>query len=253
MSMKPRFRAGLIHLALSAAIAALVFLPIYFYWYPDVLFESAGGRDLFMLIVGVDVTVGPLITFVIFVPGKRGLMFDLVVIAIMQSAALAYGVYVLFESRPAYIVFVKDRYELIRANQFPEGELEKAHAKGYDNLSFTGPRLVGARMPDDIDEKFRIMISGFGGVDLQGYPRYYVPYDEVRPDVRAAGQPLEVLRRRNPQRAPEIAAELAALGRKEDEVRWLPLRAGKADLAVFVSAKTGEVLKITSLYPWAER
>src|SRR5258708_12806906 len=140
--MKPRVRAGLIHLALSAAIAALVFLPIYFYWYPDVLFESAGGRDLFMLIVGVDVTVGPLITFVIFVPGKRGLMFDLVVIAIMQSAALAYGVYVLFESRPAYIVFVKDRYELIRPHQFPAGALAKAPPKGYTNPSFPTPHPV---------------------------------------------------------------------------------------------------------------
>lgn len=251
--MKPRVRAGLIHLALSAAIAVLVFLPIYFYWYPDVLFESAGGRDLFLLIAGVNVVIGPVITFIIFVPGKRGLLFDLVVIALAQTAALAYGAYVLFESRPAYIVFVKDRYELIRANQFPEGELEKAHAKGYDNLSFTGPRLVGARMPENIDEKFRIMISGFAGVDLQGYPRYYVPYDEIRADARAAGRPLETLRKLNPQRAPEVAAVLAALSRKEDEVRWLPMRAGKADLAVFVSAKTGEVLKITSLYPWAEK
>src|SRR4051812_39853954 len=99
--MKHRIRAATLHLALSAAIAAAVFLPIYFFWYPDVLFSKAGGRDLFFLILGVDVTIGPLITFVIFVPRKKGLAFDLAVIAILQTAALAYGVYVLFESRPA--------------------------------------------------------------------------------------------------------------------------------------------------------
>ncbi|HSS27048.1 MAG TPA: hypothetical protein VLL50_03790, partial [Usitatibacter sp.] len=112
--------ASLAHIALSALIAFAVFLPIYFVWYPDVLFESAGGKDLFFLIVGVDVTLGPLITLVIFRPGKRGLLFDLVVIALLQTAALAYGVSVLFEARPAYIAYVKDRYEIVRANSFPE-------------------------------------------------------------------------------------------------------------------------------------
>jgi hypothetical protein len=248
--MKHRVRAGLIHLALSAAIAAVVFLPIYFFWYPDVLFEKAGGRHLFLLIVGVDVVIGPLITFVIFVPKKKGLMFDLAVIAVLQSAALAYGVYVLFESRPAYIVFVKDRYDLVRANQFPEGELVKSHAKGYDNLPLGGPKLVGARLPQDPDEKLRIMTAAIAGLDLPVFPQHYVPYDEVRAEVRSAALPLETLRKRNPGREAEVNALLARLGRKEDEVRFLPLRAGKVDLAAFVDAKTGDILKITPLDPW---
>jgi hypothetical protein len=251
--MPPRVRAGLIHLTLSAAVAALVFLPIYFYWYPDVLFESAGGRDLFMLIVGVDVTLGPLITLIIFKPGKWGLMFDLVVIAILQTAALSYGVWVLFESRPVYIAFVKDRFEIVRANGFPEGELQKAHASGYDRLPWTGPRLVGVKLPTDPDEQFNLMMSGFGGVDAQYYPRYYVPYASVSGEVTRAARPLQTLRKRNPERARDIEQVLAAIGRKESDVRFVPMRAGKNDLAVFVDAKSGEILKITSLYPWAEK
>ena len=251
--MPPRVRAALIHLAISAAVAGAVFLPIYFFWYPDVLFESAGGRDLFFLIVGVDVTLGPLITLIIFKPGKWGLKFDLVVIGIVQTAALSYGVYVLFESRPVYIAFVKDRYEIVRANGFPEGELEKAHAKGYDRLPWTGPTLVGVKLPTDPDERFKLMVSGMSGVDAQYYPRYYVPYAQVREEVVKAARPLATLRRRNPQRAGEIAQVLAALGRKEDDVRFAPMRAGKNDLAVFVDAKSGEILKITSLFPWAEK
>ena len=169
--MPPRVRAALIHLTLSAAVAAAVFLPIYFFWYPDVLFESAGGRDLFFLIVGVDVSLGPLITLIIFKPGKKGLVFDLIVIGLMQTAALTYGVYVLFESRPVYLAFVKDRFEIVRANGFPPGELEKAHAQGYDQLAWTGPKLVGVKLPTDPDEQFKLMISGFAGVDAQYYPR----------------------------------------------------------------------------------
>lgn len=250
--MPPRVRAALIHIALSATIAALVFLPIYFLWYPDVLFESAGGSDLFRLIVSVDVTLGPLITLIIFKPGKKGLLFDLVVIAILQSSALTYGVWVLFESRPAYVAFVRDRFELVRANAFPEGELEKAHAKGYDNLSWTGPKLVGVKLPTDPDEAFKLMMSGFAGVDAQDFPKYYVPYDAVRDEVRMKALPIATLRQRNPSRGSEIDRVLARLGRKEDEVRFLPMRAGKRDLAVFVDRASGDVLEFTSLMPWIE-
>ena len=247
--MPPRVRASLVHLALSAAVATLVFLPIYFYWYPDVLFEGAGGRDLFFLIVSVDVTLGPLITLIIFKPGKKGLLFDLVVIGILQASALTYGVWVLFESRPVYIAFVKDRFELVRANGFPEGELEKAPAE-YRSLSWTGPRLVGVKLPTNPDESFNLMISGFGGVDAQYYPRYYVPYDSVRDQVKMQAMPLSTLRTRNPKAVPEVDRVLASLGRKDEDVRFLPMRAGKWDLSVFVDIKDGSVLRYTSLYPW---
>jgi len=250
--MKPRVRAALIHLTLSAAIAALVFLPLYFYWYPDVLFESAGGRDLFFLIVSVDVTIGPLITLIIFKPGKWGLLFDLVVIGILQSAALTYGVWVLFESRPVYIAYVLDRFELVRANGFPEGELEKAHKSGYDSFSWTGPKLIGVKLPTDPDENFKLGISGMAGVDAQYYPRYYVPYDEVRGQVKAKAQPIAVLRKRNPKRNPQIDQAIASTGRKEADLGFIPMRAGKVDLAVFVDPKDGDFLKISSLNPWAE-
>ena len=249
--MRHRLRAGLIHLSLSAAIAAAVFLPIYFFWYPDVLYESAGGRDLFLLIVCVDVTLGPLITTIIYVPGKWGLKFDLVVIGTLQAIALAYGVYVLFEARPVNIVFVKDRFELVRANEYPPGHLEKG-TRGFDRLSFTGPRIVGAKLPTDPKAQMDMMMSGIGGVDVHLYPQYYVPYDEVRELAKAKGEPLQKLRERNPARAAEVSAMVAASGRKEEGLRFLPLRAGKTDLTVLIDAATGEILKISSLKPWGE-
>jgi hypothetical protein len=42
------------------------------------------------------------------------------------------------------------------------------------------------------------------------------------------------------------------LGRKEEDLRFLPLRAGKVDLTVIVDAKTGEILKISSIKPWGD-
>jgi hypothetical protein len=251
--MRHRLRAGLIHLCLSAFIAGSVFLPIYFFWFPDVLYESAGGRDLFLLIVSVDVTLGPLITTIVYVPGKRGLKFDLVVIGTLQLAALAYGVYTLFEARPVYLIFVKDRFELVRANEYPAGQLENA-PNGYGSLSFTGPRLIAAKIPPNLtaNQQFDLIMSGIAGVDIHLMPRYYVPYDEVRTLAREKAEPLQKLRERNPGHEGEVDALVKSVGRREEEVRFLPMRAGKTDLTIVIDANTGEILKISSLKPWGD-
>ena len=248
----PRVRAALVHLAICALIAAMVFLPIYLYWYPGALFGAAGGRDLFVLIVSVDVTLGPLITLIIFNPARKKpkeLVLDLTVIAVIQLAALAYGTWVLYESRPAYIAFVKDRYELVRANGFPEGELEKA-PKEYQSLPLAGPRLVGVTLPTDPQERERLLSASLQGVDAQYFPRYYAPYDAVRDQVKAAAMPISRLRKINPAKAAEVDRAIASMGKKEEELRFLPLRAGKQDVAVLVDAKTGDVLGYAALDPW---
>jgi hypothetical protein len=246
-----RFQAGATHLAISALIATAVFLPVYFIWYPDVMFESAGGRDLFLLIAAVDVTLGPLITTIVFRSGKWGMKFDLAVIGILQVAALSYGVLVLFESRPVYVVFVKDRFELVRATQVPEENLEKVRGSGKEHLPVLGPQLVAAKLPTDPDEKFKMMISGIGGVDVQSYPEYHVPYDSVRADVRASAKPLARLRELNPGEGAKIDSLIARTGKAESSIGFVPLRAGKVDLAVLVDTSNGDVLRYASLRPWA--
>ena len=45
--------------------------------------------------------------------------------------------------------------------------------------SATGPRIIGAKLPTDPKEQMELMISGIAGRDVQLFPRYYVPYDEV--------------------------------------------------------------------------
>jgi hypothetical protein len=245
-----RFQAGAAHLGISAAVAGAIFLPIYFVWYPDVLFQSAGGRELFLLVAGVDVTLGPLITTLVYRRGKRGMKFDLAVIAILQVAALAYGVSVLYESRPAYIVFVKDRFDLVRANTIAQDSLGKARVEDRERVPFTGPRVVGARLPEDADERFKLALSGMGGTDVQAYPEYHVPYEQVRLEAAAAGRPLAALRELNPEKSAEIDRMVAALGREEGRLRFLPTRAGKIDLTAIVDGESGELLRLAALRPW---
>lgn len=247
--MKTRLKAGGIHFALSATIAALVFAVIALVWYPDGLLPGAGGLELFLLVACVDVTLGPLLTTIVFVPRKKGLPFDLAVIATLQVAALVYGMHVLFEARPAYIVFVKDRFEVVRANQIEDADLARGRP-GLDYRPLTGPRVVAVRMPTDPTEAFRILISGIGGKDVQTYPQHYVAYDELRAQALAKAKPVAELRALNPGRGAEIDAVAASLSRSDQQLRFLPVRAGKRDLVALLDARDGHALKFVALRPW---
>ena len=67
-------------------------------WYPYPYREISGGRELFFIIVAVDVVMGPLLTFAVFNRKKplKELKRDLGVIVLLQLAALGYGLWTVF-------------------------------------------------------------------------------------------------------------------------------------------------------------
>ena len=80
---RSRLRAAAIHLALSVAVAGLAGLLVFALWYPYPYREISGGRELFLLVVAVDIVIGPLITFAVFNRAKpvAELRRDLAVVA----------------------------------------------------------------------------------------------------------------------------------------------------------------------------
>jgi hypothetical protein len=243
-----RYRAGAVYLAASMVVAMAVFTLIYFVWYPRGLFKTVGGVDLFLLIALVQVVVGPLLVTIIFRPGKAGLAFDLAAIAVLQLAALGYGLHVLYLSRPAYVVFVKDRFELVRANDIPDSERRKATR--YRDLPIFGPRIVGARLPGDPGELSRIMFAALGGVDLQHFPQHYVDYDNVRAEVLARAGRIARLRELNRDVAAKVDRLLGRIGRPENEIAFVPFKADKRELAALIDAKNADLITVAPLRPW---
>ena len=98
---KDRLRASGLHFCISLCIAALAAMLVFFVWYPAYYREVSGGRDLFLILVAVDVVLGPLITLVIFNRAKPWpvLARDLAVIALLQLVALGYGMWTVFVAR----------------------------------------------------------------------------------------------------------------------------------------------------------
>lgn len=251
LSNLSRWQAGGGHLLISVAIGAAVLAAMILVWYPPPFFEATGGTGLVLLMIGVDVTLGPLLTTAVFNPAKGlgKLKFDLAVIGCCQIAALAYGIHVMYTARPAYLVFAVDRFDLVMANTIPPAELAKA-SPPWHRLPMGRPPTVGARIPDDPKLKDESLFLALGGVDLTQQPRFFVPYAEVARDAARKGRELAELKRGNPDRAEAIDAIVRASGRAESELRVLAARAPSRDFAVVVDAADGAIVDMTIARPW---
>jgi len=247
-----RWKAAGLHFLICLLVAASVVLLMLAIWYPRPLFEAMGGERLVKILIAVDVLIGPLVTLIIFTPAKplHLIRFDLTVIACLQLAALTFGVYVVFEARPVYVVFAGDRFEVTTANDIQPAERAKVTRPEFASPPLWGPKIIGVEIPKDPDEQFRITLSGIAGADLKTFPQYYVSYAEQAKKAAGRARPLALLRASHPESSGDIAAAVAATGRKEDELGFLPLRARLQDMAVLVDAKDGKVLGIVAVDPW---
>lgn len=247
-----RLRAFAIHLSISALIAAVVVSTMYFVWYPEPLFDAMGGNDLALIVVGVDVVVGPLVTLIVFNPAKarRVLRADLAVIALAQLGALAYGVHIVAVARPIYVVFSVDRFDVVSANDLFKEDLDKVKRPEFRGLPWGRPRIISVAMPETSEEQLRVIQWAASGFDLQVFPQYYRSYAELAPLALKRSHPLTDLRRRRADDAAEIDATLGALGRQAGELRYLPLKARKRDMVVLLDGRTGEVAGYLRVNPW---
>ena len=142
-----RWKAASIHLSISVAIGLIVGALLFGVWYPPPFFHAAGADQLVLLLVSVDIVLGPLLTLVVFKSGKRGLKFDLTLIAVVQSVALVYGLSIVLRSRPVFLVAAVDRFSLVSAVDIDDADLAQGTKPEFRSLSWTGPRTVGAQLP----------------------------------------------------------------------------------------------------------
>ena len=171
-------------------------------------------------------------------------------IAIIQIAALGYGVYTLFQARPVYTVFVKNEFKVVSANDLDDEQRSKVTRTEFKTLPVTGPTLVVADEPTNVAEQTMAQDARLYGMGLQNMPQSYIPYNERVTQVLAQAQKLAVLQQRNPTGFKEIEDFLSQLSKKNEEVVFLPLNAKKQSMTVLIDAKSGAVIKILAVSPW---
>lgn len=248
MAFKDRFRAGFraaaLHLAASSLVAALAAALVFGVWYPYPYRELTGGVHLFLVVVGVDLVCGPVLTGVIFNPRKprRELATDIGLVVLIQLAALAYGLYSVAMARPIYAVYEVDRFQLVTMADVQPGALRPEQG-GLHRVPWTGPRIIGVRDPKNPHDNLDSLDLSLRGIEPSARPDWWQTYEQTKPKVLSRAQPVSVLRARQPGKAALIDQAVAESGRVEAELRWVPMTSFKVmDWVAFVDVKTAEVL-----------
>jgi hypothetical protein len=234
-----RLRWVLWHLLFSGLVAAAAWALIRGLWYPDGYGDLMGGPLLLLLLVGVNLVLGPLLTGLVADPTKsrRALALDLSVIAALQLAALGYGLWVTAQARPVHTVLAVDRLDVVSAFEVEAGD-----------VSWTGPKEFRLRLPDDGPGRTRALDVELAGGNLAAMPEYLVPSDPAA--VLAQARPLDVLRTRHPQIGPQLDAALARLGADEAALRWLPVRTRFGFQTALVDAASGRLRGFVAQDPY---
>ncbi|WP_201584205.1 TfpX/TfpZ family type IV pilin accessory protein [Psychrobacter sp. HII-4] len=242
MSKRLRFFMG--HLTISFCIALVILGLVYGIWYPVPLAKAVGVTHIFLMLLAIDVILGPILGFVVYKEAKKTLKFDLSVIILIQIAALVFGVYNIAQARPAWVVFNTDRFELIRNNDLVLSE--KAPQDEFAQVSWVGPQWAAVKVTNDVQQKNEdLFAEALGGLSIAQRPERYIDIDEEKATLRKRALPLSGLYQYNDKQ--QVNTVLAKYPQAN---HWLPMKALSIDMVVLVNKESASIIKIVDLRPW---
>src|SRR5690606_18625262 len=107
-----------------------------------------GVQQMFWLLLGIDLILGPLLTITVYKKHRLKWLFNLAVILTLQLAAFGYGLSMIEKGRPVWLVFVVDDFELVSPADI-ERSAESQFAEAYRERWLQGPRFVAANYSSD--------------------------------------------------------------------------------------------------------
>lgn len=238
-----RLRYFLGHLCISLIIALLALYLVFGVWYPAPLDKAAGVGEIILIMLAIDVTLGPLLTLVLAKEGKKGLKFDLIVVGIVQLSALLYGIYSVERGRPVWLGFDLNRFELVQSYMVDKGgEI----APEYRTDNWIGPKWVSARpAKDKSEESDWLWYELEKGASPAMRPALFQSLEQNMDRVVKEKLPLSDLKKFNKQA--DIDKVLSQYPQADG---FLPMRASQFDMTVLIDSKNKQVVEVVDLRPW---
>ncbi len=246
-----RWQAAGLHLVASFTLAMLAALLIFGVWYPQPYTAAAGADRLVMLLIGIDLVLGPLLTLIVFKHGKKGMAFDIAFIATAQVSALVYGLNVIAQSRPVFVVVTKDMTYLTMASSVSDADLASAFEPRFRRRSWTGPIQVAAPPPETAEMRQELLDSGLGGKDIDRLPKYFRIMDPAGLALIEASAPVQRLAEVDAARE-DVRALVADAGIPIEQLRFQPLRGRdpERDVTLVYAVGNTEPVGVINADPW---
>lgn len=242
MMLSRRLKASLIHLGASAVVAALAVALVLGVWYPMPYWYLAGGQDLLVLMLSVDLVLGPVLTSVAASPGKttRHLAMDVAVIAALQLAGLAYGLYTVWQVRPVAMVAEYKMMRVVIAADILDEDWPNM-PPGMGRWSVHRPVLMGLRPPRDEAERHQMSQFLFSGKMPGSRPQYWQPYAQSREQVLSWAWTLDRLQLSTDLQRQNLRDAVAATGQAASDLKALPIVARDKGWVALLDARTADV------------
>ena len=241
--MSKRLKFFFSHLLISFFIALVVVGLVFFVWYPSPLATAVGVTHIFLMMLAIDVILGPLLGLLVYKEGKKTLKFDLGVIIVLQISALGYGLYSIEQGRPAWLVFYADRFELIRKNDLLLENIDQAK-KQFQQVSWAKPQFVAIKTITNTQQhQDDIFTEVMGGVSLAQKPERYVDFVQAKSHLQQRSKTLRELNQYN-----DVQQVDRILSKYPQATGFFPLKANAVDMTVLINKD--EVVKIVDLRPW---
>jgi hypothetical protein len=237
--MKFRLKALALHLLASTIVLTLIFGALYFGWYRWPGWYLADVSQVVIVMAGVDLVVGPLLTFVVAAANKprRALTRDIAMIVVVQLCALIYGTTSIWNGRPLYYAFSESVLQVVQAYDIDSTDSALARQQKAELAPhwYNLPRWIWAPLPQDAHEREKIVMSAIsGGNDVISLPRYFKPWERGLTALRTQLKRVDAVGYFSPADKKLLKEHMRAAGLATDEANALPLTGrGHPLLAVF--------------------
>lgn len=244
VTIEDRFRAALMHVLFSLVLLGIALYLVFVLWYPAPLSEAVGVTGIYYLMLAIDLVLGPAMTFVVFKFDRVRLVFDLVVILLVQLTFYIYGLMIVSQGRPEWLVFVVDDFELVRQVDI-DRRAEADFSPEFRETLWDGPRWAAA-VYSDVPGVARAQKEDemFMGISLATRPETYAPLHSRAEKMLEESRLLSELWSYN-----DPALIESELSRFPEAQSWLPMKGFERDMVVLLDT-VGGVLGVVPLAPW---
>lgn len=181
-----RWHAFGIQLAIWGAIIAGIYYGLLLPWFSRPLFVAEGGHYLLLLIAGVDLVLGPLLTLLAVGPRKSrpAIRQDLLTTSLLRTLALAMGLWLGWESRPAAVVWLDETFHTLPLSALKEDPTTYAAISSHLR---SRPVYLIVDLPEDPAARSAVFVEAYAkGTSVLLDSSRYLPFDPRLSAIRAA-------------------------------------------------------------------
>lgn len=239
------------HFLITLTLAVLVGVLVFWLWYPKPFRDMTGGLGLYQLILGVDIVCGPLLTLILASPKKthKAMLVDISMIASIQLAALAYGLYTVAIARPVALVAEIDRFRIVSLNELYTQDKAKA-LPDYQQTPLWGIQYTGVMKATTAEAANKDLNLSLQGIEMGMRPDIWQPYDKMKGSLKNHLKPLSALKGLTLNDEKNLTKAIKETNKQKQQLSYLPIVAPMSDKWIALLDENYNVVGYANVNGW---